>query len=83
MHHPLITMAMADDRRRFCPCGAVTEHPSGLCRKCHARMTWRRHNTRPCRHTVRRRSGRQARDRARVLAFAASMFRPTEKEADL
>ena len=81
MHHSLIIMAMAGDRRRFCPCGAVTEHPSGLCRKCHARMTWRRHNTRPRRRTTRRRSGRQARDRARVLA--ASMFHPTGKEADL
>jgi hypothetical protein len=79
MHYPLIIMAMASDRRRFCPCGAVTEHPSGLCRKCHARMTWRRHNTRPRRRTGHRRSGRQA----RVLALAASMFHPTEKEADL
>jgi hypothetical protein len=83
MHHLLIAMAMAADRRRFCPCGAVTEHPSGLCRKCHARMTWRRRNTRPRRRTTRRRSGRQARDQARVLAFAASMFHPTGKEADL
>lgn len=83
MNHPLIVMTMADDRRRFCPCGAVTEHPSGLCRKCHARMAWRRHNTRPRRRTVRRRSGRLARDRARVLAMAASRFRPIGKEADL
>jgi hypothetical protein len=83
MHHSLIIMAMASDRHRFCLCGALTEHPSGLCRKCHARMTWRRHNTRPRRRTIRRRSGRQARDRARVLAFAASMFNPTRKEADL
>jgi hypothetical protein len=79
MQHPLIVTAVATtDRRRSCPCGAVTEHPGGLCRKCHARMAWRRHNTRLRRRTVRRRSGRRARDRARVLALAASMFRSTE-----
>lgn len=78
-----ITIALAEDRRRFCPCGAVTEHPYGMCRKCHARMTWRRHKTQSRRHTVGRRSSRLARDRARALAFAASRFRPTGTEADL
>ena len=78
-----ITIALAEDRRRFCACGAATEPPYGMCRKCHARTTWRRHNTRPRRHTVRRRSGRLARDRARALALTASMFRKVGKEADL
>jgi len=83
MHHRPNAMAIADSPRRFCPCGAVTEHPSGLCRKCHARMTWRRHKARPRRRTVRRRSGRPARDRARLVAYAASMSGPTGTEADL
>ena len=78
-----ITIALAEDRRRFCPCGAVTEQPYGMCRKCHARMTWRRHKTGPRRRTGRRRSGRLARDRARAFAFTVSMFRQTGEEADL
>jgi CDGSH-type Zn-finger protein len=81
--HYSITIALAEDGHRFCRCGAASEHPYGMCRKCHARMTWRRHKTRPRRRTVRRRSGRLARDRARILTFAKSSFRTTGKEADL
>ena len=82
MNHPLIIIAMAEDQRRFCPCGATTEDPYWLCRKCHARTEWRRRNAQPGRRNARRRSGRQARDQARVLAFAESMFRATGKGTD-
>ncbi len=82
MNHS-IAIAVAEDRRQFCPCGATTEHPPGLCRKCRARMTWRRRNAQPRRRTARRRLGRRARDRARALASSASTFRATEEEADL
>lgn len=78
-----ITIALAEDRRRFCPCGAATEHPYSMCRKCHSRMTWRRHKTQSRRRAVRRRSGRLARDRARALTLAASTFRNAGKEVDL
>ena len=83
MNHPLITIVIAEHQRRSCPCGAAAEHAYGLCRKCHARMEWRRRNARPRRRNARRRSGRRARDRARVLASTASMFRATGNEVDL
>jgi hypothetical protein len=42
--HPDFTAALARERHRQCPCGAVTERPGTLCRKCQARMAWRRRN---------------------------------------
>jgi (p)ppGpp synthase/HD superfamily hydrolase len=51
--HYLIT-ALAADRQRQCPCGAVAEQPHGLCRKCHHRMLWRRKTTRTSRRAARR-----------------------------
>lgn len=81
--HPFIAIALAEDRRRFCPCGASAESARGLCRKCRARTAWRRHNTRPRRRFARRRFGRRARDRARILSDATTMFDPAGTEARL
>jgi hypothetical protein len=80
--HPFIAIAHAEDQCRFCPCGASPESARGLCRKCCARMTWRRHNARPRRRFARRRFGRRARDRARILSDT-TMFDPTGTEARL
>ena len=52
--NPTLIAALADERRRQCPCGAVAERPDRLCRKCHARMTWRRKTTRTSRRAARR-----------------------------
>jgi hypothetical protein len=74
---------IAEDRRQSCPCGALAEHPHGLCRKCHAGMIWRRRNVGTTRHSSRRRRGSQARERVRILALATSMFRTSSKGDDL
>ena len=79
--HPNLIAALAEDRCKVCPCGAVTGQPCGLCRRCLARMGWRRCTSHPSRHTVRRRSDRPARDRAWIYAVAASMLRTMGKGA--
>lgn len=74
--HPTLVSLLAEQRRWSCPCGAAPEHPHGLCRKCHARMTWRRRTAETARRAARRRRrGRQARERARLVTLAASMVR--------
>jgi hypothetical protein len=76
MHPTLVPLLTEDRHRQACPCGAVSEHPYGLCRKCHARMTWRRRITDSAHRGARRqRRGRSARERARMLALAVSMVR--------
>jgi hypothetical protein len=32
--HPILTTTLAEDRYRHCPCGAVTQQPHQLCRRC-------------------------------------------------
>jgi hypothetical protein len=71
MHpHPHLLAALADNRRHQCPCGAAAERSNGLCRKCQARVQWRRKTTRTSRRTARRLVSRQARTGARALAQA-------------
>ena len=41
MNHPILIATLADDRRRECPCGAVSAQPYGLCRACRAVAVWR------------------------------------------
>ena len=36
MNHPILLSALADDRRRRCSCGSVTQKPYGMCRGCQA-----------------------------------------------
>ena len=79
--HPDLIAALAEDRRKSCPCGAVTGQPCGLCRKCLARVDWRRCGSRPSRRAVRRRTGRQARGSAWIFAVAASLLRTIGKGA--
>ena len=70
MDHPRLIAALADDWRRQCPCGAVAERPDRLCRKCHARMAWRRRTTRTSRRAARRLDARQAHEGTRIFASA-------------
>jgi hypothetical protein len=81
--HPDIILTIAQHQTRSCPCGAAAEYRYGMCRKCYAGMVWRRRQAGPARCAARRRRGRQSRERARVLAFAQSMFRASGKGADL
>ena len=46
MNHQILVAALAEDRRRRCPCGAVAQHPQGLCRACQAVAAWRRETQR-------------------------------------
>lgn len=79
---PQIIAALAEQRRHQCACGAATEHSYSLCRKCHSRMAWRRKTTRPSRRATRRRTGHQARERARLLAQARSLRGTASKGAE-
>jgi hypothetical protein len=61
-------IALAAEKRRNCPCGAVAESTHGLCRKCQARMAWRRKAMRKNRRGARRLAARHARTFVRLLA---------------
>ena len=67
MHSALIT-TLVTARRHTCPCGARNDEPYGHCRKCLARITWRRHHRNSSRH--RRRVARFTRRAARVLGLS-------------
>jgi hypothetical protein len=77
--HPELIAALAVIRHRQCPCGAATEKTYALCRKCQARMAWRRKTTPASRRAARRLTMRQAREGARILASAMSLLRTTSK----
>jgi len=77
--NPGLLAAIAAQRHHQCPCGAATEQSYGLCRKCHARMAWRRHHTRTSRRAARRMAARQAREGARIFAYAVSLLHVTSK----
>ena len=72
--HLEITTALAGDRRPRCPCGAVAERPGKFCRKCQARMAWRRRYDATSHRTARAIVRRQARDSARLLASALALL---------
>jgi hypothetical protein len=67
MHNLALTVILADQRRRQCPCGAVADRPFGLCRKCQNRNAWRRKTTSVRRKAIRRRIVDRARNVARFL----------------
>ncbi len=46
MNHPILIAALAEDRRRRCPCADVAQQPYGLCRGCQAVAVWRRETER-------------------------------------
>lgn len=52
--HPILVAALAGDRRRRCPCGAVTQQPYRLCRNCaHGRCPEVQDDaTAPARHSL-------------------------------
>jgi hypothetical protein len=37
--HPILVTALAEDQRRHCPCGAITQLPYRLCRDCRRQHT--------------------------------------------
>ena len=79
--HPILVTALAEDRRRGCPCGAVAQQRYGLCRECRAVAVW---------HQETRRTGRRAiptrtharRMKAWLLARVASLLHLTSGKAE-
>jgi hypothetical protein len=82
MNHPDLIAALADDRRRACPCGAAADRPDRLCRKCHARMAWRRRTTQTSRRAARRLTARQAHEGTRILASTLALLQTISKGAE-
>jgi hypothetical protein len=68
MHNLALIVALAEQRRRQCSCGAIADPRTGLCRKCQDRNAWRRKATSARRKTSRRRFARRIRTVARFLA---------------
>ncbi len=82
MDHPRLIAALAEVQRHQCPCGAAAEPSGRLCRKCHARMAWRRRTTRTSRRAARRLAARQVHEGTRILASAIALLRTVSKGAE-
>jgi len=67
MHNLALTVILAEQRRRQCPCGAVAERPFGFCRKCQDCNAWRRKVTVKRRKATRRPISRRLRHVADAL----------------
>ena len=61
MHNLALIVILAEQRRRQCPCGAVADRHSGLCRKCQDRNAWRRKTSSAHREAGRRHRGHRSR----------------------
>jgi hypothetical protein len=79
MNQPCLIAALADDRHRQCLCGALADRPDRLCRKCHARMLWRRKTTRTSRRAARRLAAHQAHEGTRIFASAIALLQAINK----
>jgi hypothetical protein len=79
MHHPDLLAALAQDKVRQCPCGAVADRPFGLCRKCQARGAWRRKTHSRHRQAARGRLGHRIRHIARLLVGVMCLLLPTSR----
>jgi hypothetical protein len=73
MSHPILIAALAEDRRRWCPCGAIAELPCGLCRECRAAAASRRATARTTRRTGPYRARAEI-TRARLTALITSLL---------
>ncbi len=66
MSHPVLAAALAEDRRRRCPCGAAAQQHYGLCRGCQAAAVWRQETSRTRRRAIA--------DRTRARTEKAQLF---------
>ena len=78
MSHPILVAALAEDRRRWCPCGAAAQQRYGLCREYRAVAVWRRETEQARRHGVPTWTALKA----RLLARVASLLRTISKGAE-
>jgi hypothetical protein len=81
MNHPILGAALAEDRRRQCSCGAVTQEPNGMCVGCRAAAVSRhetvRSGSRTASHWTLVRVAR-----ARLFGWAASLLQIIGKGAE-
>ena len=81
MNHPILIAALAEDRRRRCPCGAVAQQPYGLCRECQAVAVWRRETARTSRRATPNWT-HAGTAKARLFARVASLLQIISKGAE-
>jgi hypothetical protein len=81
MNHPILVAALAEDRRRQCSCGAVTQEPNGTCRGCRAVAASRHETAWSGRRTISRWAPARA-AKARLFAWAASLLQVIGKGAE-
>ncbi len=81
MSHPILIAALVEDRRRRCPCGAVSHHPDGLCREGRATVVRRRKTTRTDRRSTLNWT-RAGRARARIFSRVGSLLQIIGKGAE-
>jgi hypothetical protein len=81
MSHSILIAAFAEDRRRWCPCGAATQQGYELCRECQAVAIWRRETEQTRRHGAP--NWTRARTlTARLLARMTSLLQVVSKGAE-
>ena len=81
MSHPILVSALAEDRRRFCPCVAAVQQRYGLCRECRAVAVWRHETEQTRRHGAP--NWTRARPlKARLLTRVASLLQIISKGAE-
>ncbi len=77
MHHVILIAALAEDRRRRSPCGAVTQQPYCPCRECQTVAAWPRKTAWASRRALHKTYARTA--KARLLARVASLLQAITK----
>ena len=81
MNHPIRVAALAEDRRRHCPCGVVTQEPNGMCRGCRAAAASRHETARSRRRTASRWTPAGI-AKARLFGWAALLLQIIGKGAE-
>jgi hypothetical protein len=81
MNHPMLVAALAEDRRRQCSCGAVTQAPNDSCRRCRVAASSRHETARSSRRTAARWTPAGS-GKARLFAWVASLVQIIGKGAE-
>ena len=81
MNHPILVAALAEDRRRQCSCGAVTQEPNGMCRGRPVATASRHETARSSRRATSRWTPARV-AKARLFGWAASLLQIIGKGAE-
>jgi len=79
--HPILITALAEDRRRRCPCGAVAQQRYGLRHECQVAAVWRQETART-RHRAIPNWTRARVAQVRLFARVASLIRLSSRRAE-